>query len=517
MQPIPLPAPYAGVDELTPVIALESPFCENLLNYNLTRAGAILRNGDSILSFLAIGSRSPKAIGVYSESVSIAVLYTTNTAWYFYNANTEALLLTDAGAVSGGSLVTPFRFNNRLFFFINSGFGSPGYVYDGATVAALGYTGSGFSPLGGVAYKGRPYIAESGEAAYWYGDIGQITGALTKIDLTTVVSDSSDTLTAIGTVTLADNVSTVALIAFIFASGEVLFYSGSYPNSATWALAGTASIGKPTGPRCTIAYQGDTIVLTETGVFSLRELFLKGAEGAQDLSINSRIQKSWTALVETISSSLLSAVNRSQIRGVWDKVNGRLVISLPGYLSLGALVRGSYYFIFNTELKSWYFHRSQGVTSTGFINDICYQNNKVLLLGDSTTGDLVVWSKEGATGFTDRSDTDAVEQPFSYEVKSAPVSTGRAYVSKAAGLDVIVNSDLYAETDYNFVCDLGVQTTTSQKVNGVSGSLQKPFVNIGIEGSYIQYKISGTTVTGKTVGYQLYGVNLWQDSGTSPR
>jgi hypothetical protein len=76
---------------------------------------------------------------------------------------------------------------------------------------------------------------------------------------------------------------------------------------------------------------------------------------------------------------------------------------------------------------------------------------------------------------------------------------------------------MQSATDYQFIGDFGVQTTTAQKVTVPNTSVQKPFVNTGIEASYVQAKISGTTVSGKTTGLKIFGFNVWLESGQSPR
>ena len=149
--------------------------------------------------------------------------------------------------------------------------------------------------------------------------------------------------------------------------------------------------------------------------------------------------------------------------------------------------------------------------------DLVFWNDSVrsLIYSYEKTAVLTV---EGAAGFTDTSvETGNALLAYPYELISAPVSNGRAFVQMCGGLDVIMKSDLYSQTDFSLISDLGVKTSEVQKIPDQGTSLQKPFVNVGIEGSYIQYKVSGTTTTGKSVGLELYGFNFYQDNGTSPR
>lgn len=525
MDPIPMPPPYGGVNEQVPVIALQAPNCENLLNFNVTQEGVSLRNGDSKykrISGLAAANPIPYLLTKYGESKLFEVTrnLTTNTI-QIYDVDSTSLAYTSASAVIGGASAASIYFNKYLFFLFPDST-TPGFYYDGAVFGAIGYTGANFTPRGGNVFKERSYIIQNNDASYWYSEIDFIAGALNKIDLNTITEEKTE-LAIIASVTIADNVSSIALQCFVMTNGEVLFYSGSYPDGSDWSIVGTARIGQPINYNSKIDYQGDTFILCDSGVVSLRDLFLKGSQGALNLSINNRIQETWKNLIQAIRihNAQPTGPILSNIKGVWDPKSNRIIIASNYYLdSAGSLQEGSFYFVFDTIQQSWVFQRSFGNGAFG-IKDIISYNNKVILTAPDTDGAtcsaLMFYEKEGATGFTDRNAADSAEVGYDYEIKSAPIANGRAFVQKAAGLDAILKSDLYAQTNYQFIRDFGVQATTTQKIPMQASTLQKPFVNMGIEGSYIQYKISGTTVTGKTVGYQMYGTNFWSNSGTSPR
>jgi hypothetical protein len=345
---------------------------------------------------------------------------------------------------------------------------------------------------------------------------------MTKVLLGGIIANRS-TLSSIGTFTISDQVTTEAFIAFIFSNGEILFYNGSYPNSADWRLVGRAKIAQPLFVDSLIDYQGDTLVMCDLGIVSLRDLFLKGSQQALSLSVSELVQKQWASLVKAIRIArgtpvgplTNNAVNGS-IRGLYDAKDERLIVSFPYYLdSAGALQSGSFYFVFNTELGAWSFHRSFG----GIIYDMnLYENSVRLLSRYGTDNGVTIYTKEGAADFMD-DDADTVgEIAYDYECISAPIANGRTYVQKVGGVDAIINSDLYSQTNWYLIRDFGVETTTAQSVpNVVAGSLQKPYINIGIEGSFVQWKVSGTTAASKTTGLKLYGTNVWLEMGQSPR
>lgn len=521
MQPTPLPAPFGGIKDDVPIISLQAPYCENLLNFNIVQEGVVLRKGDTRYNFVSapVSFAQTDRLGLakYGESNLFGYILDDNgSLMSFLDIDAGTIVHTIAGTAN--AYFYPLYFNNYLFF-LNPTDYNPGVYYNGTVWGNIGYTGSGFQPIGGCVYKNRAYIVQYQDASYWYSNIDAITGALTKVDLNSITLEKCS-LTSICTVTLADTVSAVSLLAFVFSNGEVLFYSGSYPNSADWRLEGKAKIAQPIFYNSFIPYQGDSLIICDSGLVSLRDLFLKGSEQAASLTVSSNIETTWREMVAEIRRirSTPTGPLTQTIRGVWDPANLRIILTSPYYLdSNGTANAGAFYFILDTDLESWSFHRSFGSVSGGLgICDIINYKNKIYYTVTCGGSAFIVYQKEGGTGFTDKNSANS-DVAYDYEIKSGPVSVERAWVQLFCGMDVIVKSDLHAQTNYEFIRDFGVQTTTAQKVNAVSGSLQKPFVNAGIEGSYIQYKISGTTTTGKTVGYQLYGTNMWSSQGTSPR
>ena len=527
MEPVPLPAPFAGVNERLPTIALQSPNCADSLNFNPEQEGMVLRYGDSKFStFTLAGTSDPMGLYAYGNTKLFTACYKAfGGGIAFIDAETGAVAYTTGNQLSI-TAVSSMLFNNYLFFFFNTSTFAPGYVWDGAAMGASGYTGTNLWPIGGAVFNHRAYMIQLNEAAYWYSPIDAISGACTKVDLTTVISEKA-TLSIIASFTLSDQVTTQRVQTFIFSTGEVLFYSGSYPNGPDWTNIGSAKIGQPLFIQSVIPYQGDTLVMCDAGVVSLRDLFLKGSQQAMGLSVNDNSNKTWQALVKDIRRILNTPTGPitggylvGNIRGVYDPKTDRIIISFPYYLSSGVATTGSYYFVFNNQLKSWVFHQSGGGTVLGTftVYDMVSYKNKVITLGKSSNSTTYMhWSKEGSTGFTDRDETDSSDRTYNYVLESAPISNGRAYIQKAEGMDVIVESDLYAQTNYKFIRDFGVGETTAQLIASQPTGVQKPFVNMGIEGSFIQYKIYGTTTSGKTVGYKLYGTNIWISQGNSPR
>lgn len=528
MDPIPLPAPYGGANTKIPLIALQSPQCEVMFNFNSVQEGVSLRNGDSLALQVAqttpIASY-PRGFGVFNNVPYFWASNANTSRTNFYNGLTGAIIGSSSPAGGASYLYKGLNFNGYILFLTPDG-DSPGHKWDGTTFSALGYTGASLTPYNGAVYKNRAYLSQYASPDYWYSGIDSIAGALTKVSMAGIISEYAY-LADIGVITLSDNVSAVLILCLIYESGEVLFYSGSYPNSSDWSIVGRATIGRPFRNGQNIPYGGDFLVITDTGLFSLRDVFTKGkgTTSLADLSLSDPINKEWITLASAFRVGISGVSPSQSVQGVWDRATSRIIVMFPMYFdSSNVLTFGATFFVYDTSLGSWKTHNTKsldaGITTAGNAPGalgLCVANNKVYFLGANTAATFIgVFQKEGSSGFVDTTAANA-SATYDYEIKSAPIAQGRTYVQKGEGMDLIVETDLYAQTQYKLIRDLGVSETNSQLVPTQPTGLQKSFVNIGIEGSFIQYKISGTTTTGKTVGYALYGVNFWVEQGGSPR
>lgn len=529
MDSLQLPPPYRGVNDKLPIIAVQSPQCEELLNWNIFEGGIKLRSGDGF------GFQSG-LISIDPFRMDSLIAYGTTRLYAIYSYNTLGLAAvfnfetgTEEYTYALGAFINDYfatlYFNNYLFIFPYTS-ANAGFQYSGAAWAVLGYTGTGtFKPFGGNIFKNRSYLIQKDEAAYWYSAINAIAGALTKVDLSTIVSEKTF-LAAIGSFTLSDQQTTDVYQVFIMANGEVLFYSGSYPNASDWQIIGRTKISQPLNYNATIIYQGDTLVLTDAGIVSLRDLFLKGAQQAQSFSVSDNTNAKWKALVTAIRTAKsvptgpIRSATTGNIRGVYDSDLERIIVSFPYYLdSNGALQTGNYQFVFNANLLAWQHHQSYSELATQLL-DITVYKQQVCQLFLNSAGRATVTKKETADYPADTDLYSATYHGYVFDLVSAAVGNGRGFMQKAEGLDVIANSDIWAHVNFQLIKDFGVAQTLDQICQGaVSGSLQKPYVNIGLEGSFIQYRIHGTTPDGTTasIGLELYGINFWYSQGESPR
>lgn len=529
MDPIPLPPPIGGMNEKVPKVILEEPYCELAYNWDLRPDYAAIRKGDNALSISGVPyTATMKIIGVRS-------LNNTQHVEAFRDTATNQILV-GASTFAGPAVDVYFStsyFNGYAYFFWADGATEIAIKSQGGVLTSLaGYTygGSNIQVRGGCCvYKNRHYMPKYGSSGYYYSGVDLITGACDFVDLSGILTRSAN-LVNIASFTLSDSLSSEALIAFIFASGEVVFYRGAYPGAADWTLVGRGDVGIPYALGSGTNYQGDYIQATRQGAISLKDLFLKGSRDAASLTTNSNISKTWESL-----SDYYGVVDV-----IFDDIKNRLLFHFA-YAegedqSLSPESVNSTWCVLQTDSLSWAVHQRTGLLQPAR----CSRTIKSNAIGISFNGDIeilffsarqnsagvrqagyVIMSKEGSTRYTDEtSGIDGGLHGISFDITSAPVKNGRAYVQLCTGLDVLMESDLNAYVNYSLIGDLGVTVTEDQKIPATGTGFAKPFVNIGIAASYIQYRIHGETpdsFIAETVGYNLYGLNFWQEIGGSPR
>lgn len=519
-----LPAGYKGVNQASTQAALQFPFCYNLYNFNTTNNGIVLRNGDASFTNLSISNlNATQGMGQYGDTYLMAVVYDTVTSENkFYNMETGALIYTTAAA--GIGQFYPQYFNGELFFFSPTAAYSPGVKFNSSLVqSAIGYTGATTLALSGAGckYKNRQYIVQGSEPAYWYSGIDAVAGALTKIDLGGILNNHSN-LGNIAPFTLSDGNNSEELLAFCFNNGEILFYRGSYPDSSDWSIAGKAKIGQLASiGRSTFAYQGDTIVLCDSGIVSLRELFLSGSQNALNLSVNNYVQETWTTIIK-LARAALGLYNGgigAAVSGIWDELNSRIYILVPfSYIPFNAAsfsTSGNFFFVFDAIRQAWSFHSSGSTASAPvFAAMRYYKTKKILLMRQGASTGIKAVEKEGSTGFMDRNINNSADLAYNFNFTSAPIPFPKTEVYETTQIEPIIQSDLYAQTSWYLIADFGRQTTNAQTTDASTTAPAKPAVNVGLQNiTFVQVQMSGSTVTGKTVGLTLYSFNVWYNRG----
>jgi hypothetical protein len=510
---VPLPPPFKGQNDLLPTFSLENPYCVRMQNFNTDRGVMQLRKGTK--RFAQVTSGTPAALCVQGYGSKLFLLVDDSTSrlrFYEITTGTPVSVHTTGASGGGDKEVQTLFFNKYLMFFGDASLTSIGpQYYNGSAWGTLGYTfDAGFTPFGGAVYKNRAYIINRGTAQYAYTGIDAISGATTTVDLSSVISENGS-LYGIKSISLSENVTQQNVLAFIFSSGEILVYGGSYPNSETWALSARLRTSGLLYTGAAIDAKGDSFLLTQSEILSLRNLIAKGSDSEAREGIGATIGTRWKQIIKALTAYGGSAI--TYVRGVYDDVNDRLVISLPYFVdpTTSQVQNGIHQLIYDFTLGSW-FEFYQGIESgvTSMTCCITFWNGNTYILTDASDGVTeyaTVHQLESTTNYLD-DNIKTGTSGISYQVISAPHPLNRYGVITTAGLEVFIKSDLYSTINFRLIADLGARQTAQQKTTGDGTNLTKTFVNLGIESNLVQYEISGVSTT-SSVGIEIYGTNLW--------
>lgn len=516
------------MDRRTTKAVLQTPFCETLLNFNTIDGGTKLRKGDSVwTATLKTAPNNTDDFLAFVKYGDTKLFYTTqgntgNNRYFDITTATPSLAYTSTSTINGE--IFTFYFNKYVYTFGTSSTGSDGDYYNGSTWGTWAWTLPGsLKPIGGCAYKNRAYLIGRASTTYAYGGIDAISGTLTQVDLGSLTKEFAY-LSTIAPVTIVTNGNTLILLAFVFFNGEVLFYDGSYPDSPTWGLLARGKTGPPLNYNSYIDYQGDALLLTQIGLVSLRDIFLNGQQQATTKTMSEAIDPLWTALVEyaKLGGTIYwdNVVNRIKYAtGTWWPIKNRIIISFPFSInSSGTISVGNTSFVYDTLRNAWSIHRSGRLTDNLVTYSVVEFRGDVYINGYGTAATstyLTILKKEGASIFQDAWDNTTLYN-YDFDLLSAPIPFPKNAVYETTTIEPIIESDLYAQTNWNLVADFGRQTSGNGVLSdpALPSTISKPAVDIGMQNiTFVQVEMSGTTTSGKSVGLNLYSYNVWYDSG----
>lgn len=188
-------------------------------------------------------------------------------------------------------------------------------------------------------HKGRLWAVEEGTATLWYGAQDAYTGALSKFDLQYVHPQGGEVL-ACGTLTLDSGAGIDDLLVIAMASGHILAYAGTDPDTAdTWRLAGTFDAPAVIGRRPFAKLGGDLVAVTRSGYVSILAL-LRG---------------SWDADVLTLSDAILGAV-REDVELFGSEDGWEIVLHGPAHAlicNIPSTIQPAHQHVQNIQTRAW--------------------------------------------------------------------------------------------------------------------------------------------------------------------
>ncbi len=518
-----LPPPYKGENYQFPLISIQNPNCERMENFNNKGGILALRKGHD--NFAIIASTSAVALNLSSYSppfttklflmVQNVVAATPGLRWYDITAGGAGTLVNTV-AVGGDDEIHTLYYNGYLYYMGETTLSGAPIYYNGSAWGAAAMTWpSAFNPFGGNVYKNRGYFAERQGTRYVYTNIDQVGNSAntpTAVDLKSIIS-SPAFLYGIRSISSTQATTQQNVQAFLFSNGEILVYSGSYPDSADWSLDSRFKISELIYNNTFIDAKGDTFIFSKTEILSLRNLFLTGYDQERAAGIGASIQPRWAQIVQGLTA--LSSDTPIYIKGIYDEKLDRLVLNLPRYVDpvTGAVVsNSSAQLIYDFILGAWYEYWQVYSVAAGLSLSACYCDGAIYNTAQPN-GSAVAYKLDSLATFVDDDLAGTGTAGIVYKNRSAPLPIAKFGANAIDGVEAICKTDLYPQTNYKFIGDLGRVSTAAQVLPDQGSSVAKPMMNVGLQSVITtQLEISGTSVS-SSLGLEIYALNVWYNQG----
>ena len=251
---------------------------------------------------------------------------------------------------------TSIMFSNAgaQFLLIFSGSDQP-LSFDGTTLAGLtitGLTGSQNTLQGGMAFKGRVFLAQQGQLGFYYLGIGAIQGAASYFDLQQQ-SVKGGSLACITSYSQESGIGPQDYAVFATTEGEYIVYNGTDPsNAATWILVGRYFGPPPIGRKGFFRFRSDVYFITEEGILSLTQIRQLGDDGSGKGGGDGEDPRT-SYLTAKLGRQYTDTLKYQATHGWCGLIyprSGQLVINVP----LTGATNGAYQqFVMNTSTNAW--------------------------------------------------------------------------------------------------------------------------------------------------------------------
>jgi hypothetical protein len=530
---IPLGLPFQGMDLQTPLASLpmsKAPFIENFFIDGQTLkvrfgsakfsqfTGAVV--GDAVLS-----------LGSYKKADGTESLYGHKSRAGVYSiCDFSAAVGTTAAATSMVSNCVYIQFRN--YFYVLNGLQTPS-AYDGTDWAGFGgvFATSGLTAgftgpasvatfASGIDYKNRLYLVENGSTRAWYGGVDSISGAMTSFDISSLLSKGGN-LHNVCTINYGQNNAAANYICFVSNQGEVLVYQGSYPGSTNFEIVAKFQMGKPLSRRCYLKYQGDTLVVTDSGLVSLREMIsyaLGNAATSVYKTYSNPIDPYWKSIVKGLRLLFSDAGIESQVSIEYFKKTGCIYIlfkyipARTNNVLASSSTLNPIMFVFNTNGNAWATYK---YTTNGDYNALVEHSSK-LMTGLQGLGLVYELEKDGLYGD---------EKPLSlgtYDTITTNILSAALSAARDSGQRQKFNSlELYAYINAGSASN-PVECYLVENFGKVSGTTKPAVIedefnsiplNVGSSREYVQYSLTVKTNSSSGDPTVLYNLNALMEQG----
>lgn len=504
--PIPLEIPLQGMDLNQRLLKMSPASSPWLLNVECENDKIKVRPG--VQRHAAFSSSTVMALGVYGDAADsanyklFAYISDGTTTHKIYDASTTSPSLVETcTATSSATKVQAHNFMTKLYFATEDDSPDCARYWDGSTWTAWGYTFGG-SPVNGFVatnYRGRTYVPDQ-SSIYWAATVGGVTGAMNQTSLTSVKTFVSKFCFAAVVSGISASVLDVYFVVGSIA-GEILVYSGDYPDSSTWSLVQRFKVSSPGGYMSYLEVDGDIWVFTQSGAISVRAL-MSGSMDPQVISPSYPINAYWTKLANVSAGNLFSRYRA--FKGVYWRERNRIYIVASGHVDEAGAGGTSAATIlsYNTLTKAWSVWSLGTISATSITDPVIY-NGAVYF----ATGGTIMKVVEGS--YKDEAYNSASSySAYSWAVDGAYADLGSSQGKHVQAFQPLVKTDFVNGTTFGVkaVADVG-RASSSLTYPSLLDGYNMPYCSVGVDGQFVKYRLQGSSDTTSADGLELYGLN----------
>lgn len=498
---VPIQVPLLGLNKRDPLEGMDPNYAPWLVDFDPEPQFYKLRGGYQIHNNL---SSETAILGLHTYGNASLFAY-VNAA----SGNHQIYNVTTAGAPSSVETTDEavsvaahkFRMKGQLGFAtdIDSSQSGAFRYYDGSTWTDWGFQYSA-ADIGGrvvTQYKGRVYTWRG--VYMYYSEIDAITGTVhARVDISSLFDEVAEIRWA-GVLASPRNTEGETLLCYGNSSGEIVCYAGDYPEATNWEMVAKFKTGMPLYWQCVLPFRNDLWLGTDSGVLSLRKLFEQGSDVSELYTVSAPIDPYINKIVR--GSSVLDTLGSM---AYWPE-RGQVWMLLKGHLDSSDAFSGSSatMFVYNVFSGAWTIHKIPGISSN--MGALTYMNNAMYFF----TGKLVV--KYNPTSFKDeqfasagsyQSYTGAIHFPYSDFQSKHRWKRVRSF--QPVFKTDFTNSNVTMQGS----ADFGRKTSGSVTSNFVTDDYIIGNFPAGVEGQYIQPRISVTADANSSDGFELYAMGV---------
>lgn len=320
VESVTMPAPYGGLDLVTPIDQMEPQFALDLVNLFPAPTAPEMRKGYVEADDLGTATtvKTLTSLPLQSGATQLVAISGGNIFSFVGGVTTN---VTGTTAITENACQTTV-FGDRLF--IANGTDTV-QVYNGTATADSTFTGVTLANLINVSsYKSRIYFVEKNTLKLWYGNTNAVgASALVAEDLQYVFQKGGFLVFA-GSYTNQTAQTSADLFFACSSEGELLFYAGSSPAGAPtgdWGLVARYFIGKPLSYNAFVRVNNDVWILTQQGIVPISVLFASDPQQATE-TIGGRINPLITKYAAVTPFSY-------RWHGVFNPTTRRVYITIP--------------------------------------------------------------------------------------------------------------------------------------------------------------------------------------------